>query len=386
MAQYGPCDKVMSVVLEILEGCFTLEASLNTLEEHKTNALEISTKILTIQSSPNVEANNKNLLSTLFPQKLGYHNHKDQTMLSDVAHQDAIANMDVERFEKLILNVRSVAISRPTNLSKFAEAQYKTPVDFVEQLAKWFWDLLGSSPVNNMVGTLGQCGLSHVEATVHALIEIFHAFTTVDLATVPTVSNIYVQFLVAESLQVSFAAKQAIIRVLRPRLRRKRVFIPSPPPGEVTLTSIEDAPPPAAPSTGAAASAEPEAMDVDQEFHDANEAGARGLGVPGGMVNLEGIGGNLDALLGGLGGQNPDMPVEIDDEAMVELAIALSLQEQEQGEGLDVANFQNGPQGLLQGLQQLGNLAPGLQGKKFLYIFLIIITISPSSTRVKFNS
>ena len=66
----------MSVVLEILEGCFTLEASLNNLEEHKTNALEISTKILTIQSSPNVEANNKNLLSTLFPQKLGYHNHK----------------------------------------------------------------------------------------------------------------------------------------------------------------------------------------------------------------------------------------------------------------------------------------------------------------------
>ena len=64
--------------------------------------------------------------------------------------------------------------------------------------------------------------------------------------------------------------------------------------------------------------------------------------------------GNLDALLGGMGGQNPDMPVEIDDEAMVELAIALSLQEQEQGEGVDLATFQNGLQGLQQGLQQLG--------------------------------
>ena len=47
------------------------------------------------------------------------------------------------------------------------------------------------------------------------------------------------------------------------------------------------------------------------------------------------------------------MPGEIDDEAMVELAIALSLQEQ--GEGVDLANLQ-------QGLQQLANLGPGLQG------------------------
>ena len=47
------------------------------------------------------------------------------------------------------------------------------------------------------------------------------------------------------------------------------------------------------------------------------------------------------------------MAGEIDDEAMVELAIALSLQEQ--GEGVDLANLQ-------QGLQQLANLGPGLQG------------------------
>lgn len=81
--------------------------------------------------------------------------------------------------------------------------------------------------------------------------------------------------------------------------------------------------------------------------------GARALGLGPGGIPLGGIAGNLDALLGGLGGQNPEMPGEIDDEAMVELAIALSLQEQ--GEGVDLANLQ-------QGLQQLANLGPGLQG------------------------
>ena len=110
--------------------------------------------------------------------------------------------------------------------------------------------------------------------------------------------------------------------------------------------------------------AEPEAMEVDQVYQEAigqaNETGRDGppvpalaLGVGPGGIPLGGIAGNLDALLGGLGGQNPEVGGEIDDEAMVELAIALSLQEQ--GEGVDLANLQ-------QGLQQLAHLGPGLQG------------------------
>ena len=34
--------------------------------------------------------------------------------------------MDVEKFEKLVLEVRTVAISRPANLTKFAETHYKS--------------------------------------------------------------------------------------------------------------------------------------------------------------------------------------------------------------------------------------------------------------------
>ena len=67
--------------------------------------------------------------------------------------------------------------------------------------------------------------------------------------------------------------------------------------------------------------------------------------------------GNLETLLPAMGrGGIPamlDLPADVDDETMVELAIALSLQDQ--GEG---GVLQQG----LQGLQQLANLGQGLAG------------------------
>ena len=68
---------------------------------------------------------------------------------------------------------------------------------------------------------------------------------------------------------------------------------------------------------------------------------------------LRGAGGNAGPVL--------ELPAEIDDETMVELAIALSLQEQGEG-GADIENLHQGLQGLQQGLQQLAHLGPALQG------------------------
>ena len=120
-------------------------------------------------------------------------------------------------------------------------------------------------------------GLTHIEATVGALVEIIHAFTSCDVESIALATKLYVSLLLTEvnfilvffqrcfaqmhyailsSFQrrtinrkdllqdpvVSFACKQAMIRVLRPRHRRRRVFIPSPPrcstPGKCTSTHI----------------------------------------------------------------------------------------------------------------------------------------------------
>ena len=149
---HGPLDILISVVLDILDGCFTVEASPNNLEEHKSMALETASQLLTVPTSTLVEANNKVLLSTLFSTKTAYHSHKDQVMLKHVTKQEQ--NMQVETFERMVLNARVIAVSRPSNLARFAESNYKTSIDFINQLSCWFWELLESCPINSVVGKI----------------------------------------------------------------------------------------------------------------------------------------------------------------------------------------------------------------------------------------
>ena len=290
-------------------------------------------------------------------------------------------------------------IEKETNVDEFRKK-------FMMQLSNWFWQLLANRPVNSVVAPIGQQQFCHIEATVQALIEIFHAFTTtVELhestvkdgdGSISFAAQIYAQFLMAENKQVSFAAKQALIRVLRPKSRRrKNISISSTAqPERSTLVSsdacstqthptIPRIPPP---TRGHNNYPHHPTSDrghglfaQDQNQGQPNHVAALGLG-PGG-IGLGGIAGNLAALLpdlAGAGGANIpppvlDMPAEVDDEAMVELAIALSLQEQNAegggGAGAEIAQLQQGLQGLQQGLQQLANLGgqafdgyPGLQG------------------------
>ena len=278
---------------------------------------------------------------------------------------------------------------------------------FMTQLSEWFWQLLEDHLANNIVAPVGQQQLTFIEATVQALVEIFHAFTTTtDLIvleakekdeSISFAAQIYGQFLVSENKQVSFAAKQALIRVLRPKMKRRKQNqqnLGSNPQKDQILASSEGVssqshqtipriPPPVRghqnfPQQPSADRNNPIFSQQEHDQHSQNQAAALGMG-PGG-IGLGGIAGNLAALLPDIAGAGVnipppvlDMPAEVDDEAMVELAIALSLQEQNPdgaaGPGAEIAQLQQGLQGLQQGLQQLANLGgqafdgyPGLQG------------------------
>lgn len=191
-------------------------------------------------------------------------------------------DIDAENFYRLVLIVRGIAICRANNLAKFAEQYTNKPMDesksksiddalrydyeaniddkktrsllisvpifeadrsnvknltstevnqhLVIQLTEVLWLLHAAYPKNMALAPVVVPGLTHTEATVHALVEIIHAFTTCDVdGNTPLAAKLYLQLLLSSDTTISFSAKHAIIRVLRPRYKRRRVYIPSPP-------------------------------------------------------------------------------------------------------------------------------------------------------------
>lgn len=90
------------------------------------------------------------------------------------------------------------------------------------------WSLHTVYPKNMALSPVVVPGLTHTEGTIHAIVEIIHAFTTCDVEkNVPLAAKLYLQLLLSSDTAVSFTAKQAIIRVLRPRYKSRRVCVPN---------------------------------------------------------------------------------------------------------------------------------------------------------------
>lgn len=157
-------------------------------------------------------------------------------------------DLDAEAFFRLVLIARGVAVTRPHNLAKFADTRVQYDRCLVDTLVEperpkpddtnhllthmmsILWELHGAHPSNLALAPVCVPGLTHVEATVHAMVEIIHAFTICDMeGTIALAASMYREMLMHVDPAVSFSAKQALCRVLRPRSRRRRVYIPSPP-------------------------------------------------------------------------------------------------------------------------------------------------------------
>ncbi|KAK7478490.1 hypothetical protein BaRGS_00030249, partial [Batillaria attramentaria] len=373
-------DRLLGSGLEVLDGAFAtvtppesvpaVPKSHKELEGKRAKALELATKLLTLPTPPAVQQHVKSLLASLFPTKAAYHTHKDQALLEDVMQrltQEGQA-MAVESFQRLVVTARSVAVTRPTNLIKFAEAGRKDEVlevtdletekedkageqkpshlfdldlveqgHFTSQLMSTFWKLHAARPSNPMLAPVCLPGLAHVDATVRALVEIIHAFSLSDPQCVSMATKHYVQLLLSTDPQVSSACCHALIRALRPRHRhrRRRVFIPTPPtcssPAVEGDMDNED-------PYEVVENVEPMVLELG------GEAGAQANPLPAGLEGLWGGERNFPPIV--------DIPPDADDETMVELAIALSLQDQS-GQARSL------------GLQSLG-LAPQAPGEMML--------------------
>ncbi|XP_072935202.1 E3 ubiquitin-protein ligase UBR4 isoform X5 [Epargyreus clarus] len=303
---------------------------------------EAARKLLCAPASAHLHARAQCLLRAIHQGH--YHQFKDQAILRYVCSSlrelrdtaDA-RNIDPEAYFRLVLLARGVAVARPQHLVKFSAPTPKRPANgdwstlwkgpFDEEgegreahvcalLTSVLWRLAACrSAAGGPPGILSY-GLRHAEHTLHALADTIHAFQLhADSDCIDFGNQIYLSLLLAEDQNISFGAKAALMRVLRPRVKRRRVYIPSPPNTPGAVSSATTAQPTGSITEGVVSESDLSAnRDEQQEnqFMDVDDSLEP-------MVLLAPDGG-LEALL--------DIPPDADDETMVELAIALSLQEQ----------------------------------------------------------
>lgn len=114
--------------METLDGTFALHSNEDKLAFVRPNSLTVATQLLTLPTPPVIQMHSKALLSSLHSSKLQYHSYKDNALLHHVLTSITsmtsaeVIDLDAESYYRLVLIVRGIAVARPQNLVKFADA------------------------------------------------------------------------------------------------------------------------------------------------------------------------------------------------------------------------------------------------------------------------
>lgn len=226
-------DKMISVMLEVLDSGIAFVGISNVDEEVKKKAIDISTHLL-IQPTPICVQNNaKCVLASLFGSRQQYHQYKDKQILSEVHTElEELFNVadpkeiDPEAYYRLVMMVRGIAVTRPQSLTKICcENNYKI-VPLLMDMLKKLYDV---TPGLEEPMPIIKRGLCHAELIIQALVEIVYAFALSQSEMVNSMTEHLVNLLLDKTVVISHSTKQALIKLLRPRTKRRRAILPSPP-------------------------------------------------------------------------------------------------------------------------------------------------------------
>lgn len=345
--QITSLDKMMTSMLAVLDSGLSLLGASALDDNIRQKSMNVATKLL-LHPLPNaVQSEAKSVLANLLSNKTAYNAYKDKEILSEVNSEleklkkvRDVRNIDPEAFYRLVLLTRNIAVARPQSLAKISHDNRFSIVPSFMQLLHALHDV---TPPYEAQCSIVRVGLSHTESIVHALIEIIYAFALSDPSLIEPMTNNFVKLLLNKATIISYSAKQAMIKLLRIRIKRRKMVSSSPPICSTpTPSTSQQAIAANFPSTssGAPATASAQARAYNPEAaaaaRDLNDSFIQDVDVieP---LGLEPVAGNaqvlasVEALLGGLRGfpQLLDMQPDGDEEAIMDIAIALSLQEQD---------------------------------------------------------
>lgn len=317
-------DKMISSMLEVLDSGLNILGGPSSDETLKQSAIDISTTLLLYPTTSCVQNQAKCVLATIHGNKTAYYAYKDKEILTEVNKElekmDSIANpnsIDPEAFYRLVLMVRGIAVTRPQALTKISIENNFLILPLLLKLMK---KLHNVTPSYEEPATIVKRGLSHTRSIIYSLIEIIYAFVLSDFDLIELMTKYFVDLLLDSSLLISHSAKQAMIRLLRPRIKKRRVLIGSPP-----VTSTPPTPAVQQPSTSSAGNiAGPSSSNDDFAAAVMQEVDAiEPLGLQQAAGNNPQVLATLESLLG------MDMQPDAVEDDIMEIAIALSLQEHE---------------------------------------------------------
>lgn len=303
-------DKMITSMLDVIDNGFYLLGGSAVDVSLKQQAIDVTTSLILLPTPGVVQQLARSVLATLHPTKSQYHQYKDREILNDINKelQTMLAvsnyrNIDPEGFYRLVLMVRNISIQRPQQLAKICQENHYPIVTSLMSIAKELHRIS-----SNFDESIVHYGLTHKEATIQSLIEIFYAFIYTDSTLIESMVKFMVELLLDKDAQVSHSAKYAIIRLLRPKQKRQRKVL------------IESTTPPSC-------------QTPTPQFVQISEDAASGiqdvdliepLGLVAAGENRELVEPSLEALLG-MAGAGPARDVH--GEALMEFALELYLQE-----------------------------------------------------------
>lgn len=236
----GRYQKTLINAVEVLESCFKVIQS-NPLSQQRRDSLarELSASLLALPYPHHVLKGVKSLISTIYGTRQTYVQHRDAAALDFVTsafrtfEQDEV---DGELFSRVVYIIRSSSQSKLSNLSKYSDCLATVLIEKdasiatslgtdsarTEKLIRYMCDLFNQLysqvPTNQGLSSVASYGYINLADTLQPLIVLIYIATLHNPSTMTVVTDVLIEFLMNQDLWVAQMARNVIIPLLRVKI------------------------------------------------------------------------------------------------------------------------------------------------------------------------